>query len=854
MGPVPPSGVEPYWTCPLPDLVARLDSGPGGLTSAAANVRHAETGQTSPRRSRLFQIGRLLLSQFSNPITIILIFAAILAWVLQDAADGAIILGIILAGAMLGFWQEFHAATALEALAALVQPTVTALRDGREREISPDQIVSGDIIILSAGSSVPADCRLVEARDLHINEAALTGESFPIEKQVGTSPVDCPLARRTNVLFRGSHVVSGSGRALVVFVGDQTEMGRLGRSLRLRPPENEFERGIRRLGTLLLEITLLLVLSIFVTHLGLHRPALESFLFAMALAVGLTPQLLPAVISVNLAYGARRLAAQSVIVRKLTSIENFGSMNVLCSDKTGTLTEGIVQIEKFIDCYENASVDVRRCARLNAMFESGFRNPIDEALRQLAPGSDDEALYEKRDEIPYDFVRKRLSVLVARESERTLLTKGAVANVLEACDTAASARGEVVPLAEVRHRIEELQASLGIEGRRTLAVASRHIDRDTIDRSDETGMTFLGLIVLCDPPKAQVVETIQHLKALGIALKVITGDSRAVASSVARHVGLADDRLLTGSELRSLSDEALVHRAGDVAVFAEIEPNQKERIILALKKAGNVVGYLGDGINDAAALHAADVGVSVDGAVDVAREAADIVLMKHDLDVLVEGVRQGRATFANTLKYVFLATSANFGNMFSMAGASLFLGYLPLLPRQILLTNFLTDLPEMTIAHDRVDSELMERPQRWDVPLIRRFMLAFGVLSSLFDYATFAVLLLVLRAGTDEFRTGWFVESVVSACVIVLIIRSRQPLGSNRPGTGLVVTTAAVIMTTIALPYSPLAPLFGFVRLPLAFLVGMLIIVVLYGIAAEFLKRAFFRRKPASIDHERRRG
>ena len=842
MGDNPPRQVDPYWSCPLTDLLARLDTGRDGLSTAAADDRIGREGHPSPQRSRVAQTARLFLSQFGNPITLILILAAILAWALQDVTDGAIILGIILAGAALGFWQEYRAATALEALAALVQPTATVVRDGREQEFALEQIVPGDVIVLSAGSSVPADCRLLDAKDLHVNEAALTGESFPVEKQVGAVAVVCPLAQRTNVLFRGSHVVSGAGRALAVFVGDQTEMGQLSRRLRVRPPENEFERGIRRLGALLLEITLLLVLTIFVTHLGLHRPALESFLFAMALAVGLTPQLLPAVISVNLAFGARRLAAQSVIVRKLTSIENFGSMNVLCSDKTGTLTEGIVEIDRFIDADGNESAEARRTARLNAMFETGYHSPIDDALRRL-PSDFDESRFLKLDEIPYDFVRKRLSVLVRCGSDRALMTKGAVANVLDVCDTARMANGTVLPLDEVRQRVVQLQATLGAEGCRTLAVASRPIERDTIARSDETGMTFLGLIVLRDPPKANVGETIQRLRELGIALKIITGDSRAVATSIARRVGLADDRILTGSELRTLSADALTHRAGDVAVFAEIEPNQKERIILALKKAGHVVGYLGDGINDAAALHAADVGISVDGAVDVARDAADIVLMKHDLDVLVEGVRQGRGTFANTLKYVFLATSANFGNMFSMAGASLFLGFLPLLPRQILLTNFLTDLPEMTIAHDRVDDELMQQPQRWDVGLIRRFMLVFGALSSLFDYATFAVLLLLFRAGPDEFRTGWFVESVVSACVIVLIVRSRQPLGSDRPATGLLVTTAAVVATTIALPYSPLAASLGFVPLPLSFLAGMLLIVALYAAAAESVKRAFFRRE-----------
>lgn len=829
----------PYWSVAPDALLEALDCTSSGLTSVAAEVRlrRRPAARRVPEWRRVL---RLIGSQLNSPITLILIAAAVLALFLRDPADGAIILAIILIGAVLGFWQEYAAAHALESLKSLVAARSRVLRDGGEIEAAADAIVPGDVVVLSAGSTIPGDCRLLESKDLFVNESALTGESFPVEKQPGLAGADSPLSKRTNVLYQGTHVVSGEGRGVVVSTGEETELGKIGGRLRLRPPQTEFEHGVRRFGYLLLEVTLLLVLSIFVVHLALLRPPLEAFLFALALAVGLTPQMLPAVISVNLAFGARRLAERQVIVRRLSSIENFGSMNVLCSDKTGTLTEGVVRVEQAVDCEGVPCSEALGAAQINARFETGFGNPIDDALRAMPFDDVGEA---KLDEIPYDFVRKRLSVLVRNGGETRLITKGAVSTVLPVCGEARTASGRIIPLAEARPRIESLHREFGSQGRRTIAVACRTLAGDRVVRADETGMTFLGLLVLHDPPKAGMRETIGELHSLGVSLKVITGDNAAVAGSVAGSVGLDGARLLTGDDLRRLSDDALVSRARAVDVFAEIEPNQKERIILALKKGGDVVGYLGDGINDATALHAADVGISVDQAVDVAKEAADIVLLRHDLDVLVEGVRQGRATFANTLKYVFLATSANFGNMFSMAGASLFLSYFPLLPRQILLTNFLTDLPEMTIARDRVDDALIQAPQRWDIGLIQRFMIVFGILSSVFDYITFGVLLLILGAGMNEFRTGWFVESVVSACAVVLVVRSREPVWKSRPGAALLTTTLLVIAATIALPYTPAAPLLGFEPLPASFLLPLLLIVTAYAAAAEWTKQVFFRKR-----------
>jgi P-type Mg2+ transporter len=545
------------------------------------------------------------------------------------------------------------------------------------------------------------------------------------------------------------------------------------------------------------------------------------------------------------------MAASSVIVRRLNSIEDFGSMNVLCSDKTGTLTEGVVRLHAAVDADGNASDEVLLYAQLNAAFESGFPNPIDEALRRL-PCSD-LAAHVKVDEVPYDFIRKRLSVVVERTTpsaetgRHTMITKGALRNVLEACVDARRpmdpAAARTVPIADVRGALQERFAIFSEQGYRVLGVAVRDVTGDPIiNKDDEQQMTFIGLLLLEDPPKAGALDAIVELGRLGVALKLITGDNRLVAARMGRYMGLERPTVLTGEELRTLSDTALLQRVGEVDIFAETEPNQKERILAALRKAGNVVGYLGDGINDASALHAADVGISVESAVDVAKEAADIVLLKRDLSVLAQGVRLGRQTFANTLKYVFITTSANFGNMVSMAGASLFLPFLPLLPKQILLNNFLSDVPSMTIATDSVDREQVERPRRWDIRFIRNFMLVFGLVSSVFDYLTFGALLYWLRSTEQEFQTGWFIESLMTELFIVLVVRTRGRFFRSRPGRLLLVSTLLVAGTTVFLPYTPLGPLFGFVPLPPLFVLLLLGITGGYLLASETVKGWFFRR------------
>jgi len=783
----------------------------------------------------------LFIGQFKSPIILILVGAAILSLFLQDRTDATLILAIVLASAVLGFWQEYSATNAVAKLRALVETKVRVLRDGNEVIIPLTEVVPGDVVLLSAGAIIPGDGRLLETRELFVNEAALTGETFPTEKDahsVNSTP------EPKNEVFLGTHVVSGSGKAEIVATGKTTRFGKIAESLRLRRPETEFERGVRRFGFLLAEVTLLLVLAIFGFNVFLHKPVLDSFLFALALAVGLTPQLLPAIITINLSHGARRMAQQKVIVKRLTAIENFGSMNVLCSDKTGTITEGKIGIRAAVDAQGNNSEKTLLYAYLNAANETGFINPIDEALRANQPADCDG--WQKLDELPYDFARKRLSILCENKDARVLVTKGALRQVLAICseiEWSDGTRDSIESPRRPRHQIEEQWRRFSSEGCRVLAVAYRRCGSDClrIDRETETGMVFLGLIALSDPPKQGVDSTLRELRDLGIRLKIVTGDNVLIATHLAKQVGLNAEQVLSGRDIQTMSNAALMRQASDVDVFAEIEPGQKERLILALKKAGHVVGYIGDGINDVSALHASDVSLSVEGAVDVAREAADFVLLEHDLEVLVDGVREGRRTFANTLKYVFIATSANFGNMFSMAGASLLLPFLPLLPKQILLINLLTDFPEMTIASDDVDPELVERPRRWDIHFIRRFMIVFGLVSSVFDYLTFGVLFW-LNATVEQFRAGWFIESIASAALIVLVVRTRRPFFKSRPSKLLALATLAVVIVAALTPYLPFATLLGFQPMPGHFYPIIALIIFAYVAAAETTKALFYRK------------
>jgi len=837
---------DQYWSQTPEALFQTLGTSINGLAQVEAQNRLERLGpnrlQDRKRASNLV----LFLNQFKSPITLILLFATGISALLRDWIDSLIILGIVFSSAVLSFIQEYNANNASEKLRSQIATKSDVVRDGKNRTIPTWQVVPGDIVLLSAGSLVPADGLVLEARDFFVNQATLTGESLPVEKNPGLVSAGAGLAGRTNSVFMGTNVRSGSGRILVVKTGKEAAFGQLASRLALRPPETEFEHGIRRLGYFLSEIMLIMVLAIFFFNVFFHKPALDSLLFSVALAVGLTPQLLPAIININLSKGSRAMAKQGVIVRRLESIENFGSMDILCTDKTGTLTEGVVRLDAARDIHGQPSRAASQYAYLNAFFQTGLRNPLDEAI--LAGEGPEISRYTKIDEIPYDFTRKRLSVVVqeTRAGQTVaplLITKGALENVLSVC-TRATEDEQIQPMDETRSTlINQLYTQWSEQGFRVLGVAIKEVTQQpSYSHKDEVGITFLGFLLFFDPPKAGVQETLEGLKQLGVRLKIITGDNRLVARHIAQAIGWDEIRLLTGAELDDLRDEALWHAAERTDIFAEIDPNQKERIILALKKNRHVVGYMGDGLNDAPSLHSADVGISVANAMDVAKEAADLVLLKQDLSVLKQGILLGRKTFANTLKYVFMATSANFGNMFSMAIASLFLPFLPMLPKQILLINFLTDLPEMTIASDHVDTSWVDHPRRWDIAFIRRFMLVFGPLSSMFDLLTFGILLWAMRADQVLFHTGWFVESVLSAAFVVFAVRTRMPFARSKPSRTMLVMTSLVVGITLILPYTLLAGLLGFAPLPLTYLLTIFGIVGLYFLSAELAKRWYYKR------------
>ena len=833
--------IENFWSLKKEDVLRSLSSTEKGLSGEAAAGRLKQYGLNSFKARSKSSSVILFLSQFKSPITLLLIAAALLSMGLGDFTDAIIILVIILISSVLGFWQERGAANAVDELLKMVQIRCRLVRNEKEVELPVDNAVPGDVVILSAGDVIPGDSLLLDSHELFTDEAAFTGETFPVEKNPGVVPADAPLAKRSNSLFMGSHVISGKATALIIKTGKQTEFGKISDRLRTKAPETDFEKGIRHFGYMLMEITLVLVIIIFAINILLHKPALDSFLFSLALAVGLTPQLLPAIITVNLSTGARIMAKQQVIVKRLSSIENFGSMNILCSDKTGTITEGKVTLKDALDIEGNHSDKTLQLAWLNASMQQGFHNPIDEAICSTYKGGENH--FSVQCEIPYDFIRKRLTIQVRNEKENFAITKGALNSIVDVCDEAETAGGQIMPMDDRRTAINDQYHKLSAAGFRVLGIAYKNGNNEKdFTRDDEKNMTFLGFITLFDPPKKDAAQTIKNLRDLGVQLKLITGDNALVADSLAKQIGFENAMILTGKQIHLMSDAALMHQATITDIFAEVEPNQKERIIMFLKKSGNVVGFMGDGINDAPALHTADVGISVDTAVDVAKEAADIVLLNQDLNVLCAGIVAGRKTFANTMKYIFMATSANFGNMFSMAGASLFLPFLPLLPKQILLTNLLTDFPEMTIATDRVDSISVTKPHRWDIKFIQRFMIVFGLLSSVFDYLTFGVLIFFMKANEKTFQTGWFVESVISATLIVLVVRTRLHFFKSLPGKYLIIATSLILLFVLTLPFLPFANLFGFVPLPLSFYGWMLLIVGAYIISAEITKRWFYRR------------
>ena len=839
----------PLWQRPLADLLAELRATPAGLEAAEAARRLEAHGANVLRPRRRRSLALQFLSRFANPLVLLLLVAAAIAGFTGDAASFGLIATVVAASVTLDFVQEYRSGNAAEKLKQSVALRAEVVRPGGVEETTADRLVPGDVIRLAAGALVPADGRVLEARDFFVNQSLLTGEPYPVEKR----PDDLPAAAAdpgaaANTAFMGTTVVSGSATLLVCRTGADTALGEISDRLQQRPPATAFETGIRRYGDLILRLAILMVLFVLLVNALFHRPWLESFLFAVALAVGLTPELLPMIVSISLARGALRMARQRVIVKRLPAVHDLGSMDVLCTDKTGTLTEAQIRLEKHLDPLGADSPRPLLLAVLNSTLETGLRNPMDEAV--LRHTEVDVSAWRKVDEVPFDFDRRRVSVLADDGARRLLVLKGAFEDVLrESASYEAAGPADQRPLdAAARAAITARFEALGREGYRVLGVAWKQTPRDQAHArvSDECDLVFAGFAAFEDPPKASAAAALKALAASGVAVKIVTGDNELVTQHVCAELGLAVTGVLTGAEIQDLGDPALAARAEGANLFCRVTPGQKSRVIQALRARGHVVGYLGDGINDAPSIHAADVGLSVDGAVDVAREAADLILLDHDLGVLHRGVREGRRTYGNVMKYVMMGTSSNFGNMFSMAGGTLVLPFLPLLPVQILVNNFLYDLSEIPVPMDRVDAEVVARPRRWDVANVRRFMLVVGPVSSVFDFLTFWVLLHVFRAGEALFHTGWFVESLCTQVLVIFVIRTRRSPLRSRPSAALAATSLAVVAVAIALPYTPAGAALGFVALPGLFFPILAGMVVVYLAMVEGAKRLFYRRFAAA--------
>jgi P-type Mg2+ transporter len=825
-----------------PALLEKLQSSERGLSTEEAIRRLKDVGPNEPASAHRAGAGLQLLQLFANPLVLILLIASGVSAFLGEIVSASIIVGIVLLGTAINFVQTYRSQRAVERLRRGVALTATVLRDGTWREAPRRELVPGDIIRLLAGDLVPADARLLQAKDLHVQQASLTGESMPVEKEAA-EPTEPPrqLTDLRHTVFLGTSVVSGTATAVVESTGAATAFGDIAARLAARPPETEFERGTRRFSIFITETILFLVLFVFLVSITARRDPFQSLLFAVALAVGLTPEFLPMIVSVTLAQGAVHMARRKVIVKHLPAMQNFGSMDVLCSDKTGTLTSGTMVLQQQLDPFGRPTERVFLLAYLNSVHETGIKSPLDAAI--LKAGRPDVQAYRKLDEVPFDFERRRLSIVVEKPGERLLITKGAPEGVLDVC-TAFEAEGQRRPLDAVVH--QECQATyrnLSAQGYRVLAVAYRPVpQQDAYRAADERELVLAGFLAFIDPPLEDAADTLKALRSAGVQVKVLTGDNELVARHVCSQVGLDGAGLVLGEEIDRLTDTALTHVAERANVFARVSPAQKNRIILALKQRGHVVGFLGDGINDASSLHTADVGISVPTAVDVAKDAAEIILLEPDLRVLHDGILEGRKAFGNVMKYLLMGTSSNFGNMFSMAAASIFLPFLPMLPAQVLLNNFLYDLAQVTIPTDNVDPVFINKPHRWDISLIRDFMVFIGPISSLFDFLTFWALLTIFGASEAQFHTGWFVESLATQTLVLFVIRTAGNPFRSRPSVPLKVTVLLVVLIGAALPFSPLAGALGFMPMPAGYFVFLFGVTAIYLLIVEVVKRRLMGR------------
>ncbi len=834
---------EEIWKEPAARLLARLATRSAGLNTAEARSRLAKYGLNNAAIVKRSPLWLQFLARFQNPLVIILLVASGLSAATGDIASFVIVMSIVTISMTLDFVQEVRAQNAVEALRRSVAVQATVRRNGGSLLIPVDQLVPGDIVELIAGDLVPADSRLLESRDLFINQALLTGEPYPAEKQAGdaASGVENP-AGASNAVFAGTSVISGTATILICRTGSKTALGHLATSLAEKPPATAFAVGIRRFGMLITYFTFFMVLFVLIVNISFHRPVLESLMFALALAVGLTPELLPMIVTVTLARAAIEMSKRKVIVKRLSAIHDLGAMDVLCTDKTGTLTEATIKLVCAIDGRGAESPRAYAYAYVNSQFESGMKSPLDGAI--LAAHPFDMTGWTKIDEVPFDFERRRVSVLVEHDAKRRLIVKGAPEDLLRLCGRYEGTDGREQALdPETRHIFKATLDGLGAQGFRALGIASRAVDEGHVTAAitDETNLVFSGFAVFLDPPKASAGATIQAMAAAGISVKVLTGDNELVTRHVFSEIGVPITGVLTGDALTKLSEEALIGQLPHVNLFCRVNPQQKHRVLLALKRLGHVVGFLGDGINDAPALHAADVGISVDGAADVARAAADLILLEHDLSVVREAVVHGRSTVQNVSKYVLMGSSSNFGNMFSMAGAALFLPFLPMLPIQILLNNLLYDVSEIAIPFDRVDPEAIAEPVTWDIKLIERFMLVFGPVSSVFDFLTFYALLHLFNANEALFQTGWFIESITTQVLVVFAIRTRRLFFRSKPHRLLVAMALGSAAVATALPFTPVGRWFGFIAPPPLFFAYLFGATVSYLVLVEITKSIFYR-------------
>ncbi len=802
---------------------------------------------------------------FKSPLVIILMVAGLISGILGELPNMIIIFTIVFLSVILDFYQESKAENAAEMLKEAVTTTATVIRDGTKQEVKLHDVVPGDIVYLSAGDITPADARVISAKDLFINQSALTGESFPVEKTPSLVKVKDPtITEWNNYLFMGTSVVSGTSTALVVRTGSLTEYGKIAKKLVEKAPETEFEKGIKNFGFFIMQITILLVLFVFMVNALLHpdtQGILTALLFAVALAVGLTPELLPMIITVNLSRGGIAMSKKGVIVKRLASIENFGSMNVLCTDKTGTLTENRITLVLHVDPEGNDDDKVLLYSYLNSFYQTGLKSPLDEAI--LVHEKIDTAGYQKIDEVPFDFVRRRVSVVVENDRQRFFIGKGAPEEILKVSSFCEIGGLPVDLTEELREKAEQKYYDLSSEGFRVLGVAYKKLkeEKTVYSVNDERDMVFMGFVAFLDPPKETAKESLRLLSNAGIELKILTGDNEQVARKTCESLGFEVKGVALGNEIALMSDEALARIVEEDNVFARVTPVQKDRIITLLKSNGHVVGFMGDGINDAPSLKSSDVGISVNNAVDVAKESADIILLKNDLTVLAEGVLEGRKTFGNTMKYVMMGVSSNFGNMFSVAGASLilpFLGFdfLPMLPIQILLNNLLYDISQSAITTDNVDAEYVEKPKRWDIGYIRSFMISLGPVSSLFDFLTFFIMMffflpyVALSQQQPLFQTAWFLESLITQTFIIFAIRTRKsPFWKSKPGKYLVFSSLAIIAIAVIIPFTTFGDTyFLFIPPPPEFFAVLAGLVLAYLVLAEVVKRWFYKRNSYRVE------